>query len=120
MWILPNDAWLTLRETTFVANIPKVFEKYVEIMDKATTPGDFYRRMENDGVTMRLDDTIWPTRNKCATVSLPEIEELKKVKNIIRQGRIAKIEEGLLVFENESTVVTHSSWLHVDCSAKRS
>jgi len=117
VWIIPNDSWLTVRESLFVENVTPTIDAYLKIMIEAKTPGEFYRKTEKVGFMMKLDDKVWPTKQKCATVSLPEIEELRKVKNIIRQGRVLKIEKDKLVFEDGSISNTNPKWLHVDCTA---
>ena len=42
---------------------------------------------------MRIDENVEPKIWKCATVSSAELIELRKVKNIVRQGRIDSIEK---------------------------
>ena len=50
---------------------------------------------------MRIDENVEPKIWKCATVSSAELIELRKVKNIIRQGRIDSIEKDKIVFTNK-------------------
>ena len=50
---------------------------------------------------MRIDETQDPKTWKCATVSEAELIELKKIKNIVRQGRIESIEKDKIVFTNK-------------------
>ena len=47
---------------------------------------------------MRIDEKRIPTAFKCATVSTDELILLKKVKNIIRNGRIESLEKDKIVF----------------------
>ena len=50
---------------------------------------------------MRIDENVEPKIWKCATVSSAELIELRKVKNIVRQGRIDSIEKDKIVFTNK-------------------
>ena len=53
---------------------------------------------------MRIDENKIPTAFKCATVSTEELILLKKVKNIIRSGRVESLEKDKIVFNNEMTM----------------
>ena len=58
---------------------------------------------------MRIDENRIPTAFKCATVSTEELILLKKVKNIIRSGRIESLEKDKIVFKDKRFV-----WLAID------
>ena len=58
---------------------------------------------------MRIDEKKLPTAFKCATVSTEELILLKKVKNIIRNGRIESLEKDKIVFKDKRFV-----WLAID------
>ena len=53
---------------------------------------------------MRIDENRIPTAFKCATVSTEELILLKKVKNIIRNGRIESLEKDKIVFKDKRFV----------------
>ena len=40
---------------------------------------------------LRLDEDLTPTRNRLATVSRLELDKLRKVKNIVRKGRLRAV-----------------------------
>ena len=52
-------------------------------------------------LVMRLDEGRVPTAYKCATVSSEELVSLRKIKNIIRQGRIESLEKNRIVFKDK-------------------
>ena len=58
---------------------------------------------------MRIDEKKLPTAFKCATVRTEELILLKKVKNIIRSGRIESLEKDKIVFKDKRFV-----WLAID------
>jgi hypothetical protein len=53
---------------------------------------------------------------RCATVTQAELEQLRKIKNIIRRGRVQHIEADRIVLE-KGIVQTSPTTLHVDCTA---
>ena len=72
--------------------------------------------MERNGTLMRLDPNILPTRNRLATVSEPEMVKLKWVKNIIKKGRIARIDVGKIIFLSGEEMQIPSGTSIIDCS----
>ena len=59
----------------------------------ANTVDEIYLKYEEEGVFLRLDKNVNPTKMRVATVSLQEVEKLKLIKSVIREGRIEKIEK---------------------------
>ena len=55
---------------------------------------------------------------RCATVTLAELEQLRRIKDIVRSGRVQRIEANRIVLE-QGTVQTSPTTLHVDCTANR-
>ena len=53
----------------------------------------------------RIDEKRLPTAFKCATVSNEELVALRKIKNIIRNGRIECLEKDKIVFKDERFVL---------------
>ena len=51
-----------------------------------------------------------------ATVSQMELEELRRIKNVVRMGRVQRIEKDRIVLE-QGTIPTSLEHIHVDCSA---
>ena len=49
---------------------------------------------------MRIDESRLPTAFKCSTVSKDELPLLRKVKNIIRRGRIESLEKDKIIFKS--------------------
>ena len=54
---------------------------------------------------MRIDEKRFPTAFKCATVSKEELVSLKKIKNIIRSGRVESLEKDKIVFKDKRFVL---------------
>ena len=47
---------------------------------------------------LRLDKNLLPTRNRFATLSTAELDKLRKVKKVIRKGRLEAVTVSALVF----------------------
>jgi len=67
-------------------------------------------------MVLRLDSNTWPTKYRCATVNQEELARLRQIKNIIRMGRVERIESDTIVLTHGS-LPTDSGKLHVDCTA---
>jgi hypothetical protein len=65
---------------------------------------------------LRLDANVWPTKYRCATVSKEELGQLRRIENVIRQGRVVRIQADSIELE-EGTLPTGPTVLHVDCTA---
>ena len=55
--------------------------------------------LERAGMLFRLDKSLTPTRNRLATVSTLELGHLRKVKNIIRKGRLRAVTGRVVFFQ---------------------
>ena len=62
---------------------------------------------------MRIDEKRIPTAFKCATVSTEELVLLKKVKNIIRSGRVESLEKDKIVFKDKRFVMAVFSYKQI-------
>ncbi|KAF4806331.1 hypotheticall protein [Colletotrichum siamense] len=83
----------------------------------ATSVNDLLKRLERAQHLMRISDDVWPTMFRCASVSVAEFEQLKKITNIVRQGRVASIGLDEVKFDNGSSYQPQPKTLFVDCTA---
>ena len=75
-----------------------------------------FDRLEACGYFLRIDTDVRPKMFHGATVSEDELTQLRRIKNIIRMGRVTAIEADRIVLE-EGEIPTGPNQLHVDCSA---
>lgn len=75
-----------------------------------------FTRLNACGELLRFDQNVQPTMYRCATVTQAELEQLRRITNIIRNGRVRRIEENILVLDS-GTAPTTPTTLHIDCSA---
>jgi hypothetical protein len=121
VWVMPRDAWFIDRRgfqptADFYDDRLHLAVKENEAIIAAGSFDDLFDRLEHAGSLMRLDRDIKPTAYKCATVTMKELEALRRIKNIVRLGHLKQIFEGQLVLEN-GVYATRENAIHVDCSA---
>jgi len=120
-WIKSRDGWLLNRENTqpseeFFFNTMGAQATQFEAIAGAKDMDDMFDRLETGGYFLRLDPTVRPTMFHGATVSPAELTELRKLKNIIRMGRVSHIGESEITLAR-GTIPTSPNHIHIDCSA---
>ena len=73
-------------------------------------------RLEAAGQLLRLDPQVLPTMYRCATVSRDELALLRRITDVVRLGRVQRIERDRLVLAGGS-VPFDAGRLVVHCSA---
>ncbi len=115
-WVISRDAWFINRETVRPEiMIRDMIDQLITIID-AESAREVFVRSEAAGRFFRLDESIWPTAFRCATVSPSELTSLRRIENIIRLGRIQRIEPDTIVLDRGAHP-TDADTLHVDCTA---
>ncbi len=120
-WVVSRDGWYLDRENT--QNHPDFWHKAIgtqaamfEAIAGAKDRDDMFLRLEDCGYFLRIDPNVRPTMFHGPTISKMELAELRKIKNIIRKGRVQNI--GLKeITLTEGTVPTSKDHIHIDCSA---
>lgn len=120
-WIMPRDAWLIDRKNTqpteeFFMDSIGAQANQMEAIAESDSIEDMFRRLERAGVFLRIDQSIWPKMFHGATISQLELAALRKIKNIVRLGRVNEINSDKIVLD-EGEIPTNGNILHVDCSA---
>ena len=120
-WIMPRDSWLIDRENTqpskefFKQSIGSQADQ-MEALAKADSIDDLFVRLEKSGALLRLDKNVKPKMFHGATISRMEMDELRRVKNIIRMGRVTAIEKDKIILQ-QGEIPTDINTFHIDCSA---
>ena len=120
-WVMPRDSWMLDRANIqpgklFAESLGKTFALQIEVFAKAESVEDALLRVAEQGGLLRFDEEVWPTMYRCATVTHAELEQLRRINNVIRLGRVQRIapEE---IHLDQGSVATSASTLHIDCSA---
>lgn len=120
-WIMPRDAWLLDRANfqpgaddfdSFVGSIIGQFE----VMASVGSIDELFPELERRGLLVRIDKSVEPSAYRCAVVSQGELAELRRIKDIVRLGRVLAIEATRLILE-QGTLAADADTLYVDCSA---
>jgi len=121
-WIMPRDGWLIDRQNTqpssdFFNNTIGNQANQIEALGQAESIHDLFDKLEAAGSLLRLDPEVRPEMFHGATISQQELSQLRRIKNVIRHGRVSRISLNEITFPDTS-VPTTSNTLHIDCSAR--
>ncbi len=120
-WIVARDAWLLNRRNTqpgdafFHDTIETQAAQFESIRD-ADSIEDLFVRLEACGYFLRLDPEVEPTMFRGATISVAERDELRRIRNVVRLGRVTHLHADRIVLEH-GEMATTPRHVHVDCSA---
>lgn len=121
-WVLPRDPWLFNRANFqpgadfFEQSMGAIATQY-EISAQAGSLEELCKQMEAHGLWMRLDPDVWPTMFHGATVTREELQQLRRVRNFIRKGRVQRLEPTRVVLDGGEAPAAQGT-LYVDCTAR--
>ena len=120
-WIMPRDGWMIDRKNTqpgveFFENTLGSQALQFEALAAAKDVDDLFDRLEATGVLIRLDKDVKPKMFHGATISQMELAELRRIKNVVRQGRVKRLKRGEISLDT-GLLKTAENAVHVDCSA---
>jgi hypothetical protein len=120
-WIRPRDAWLLNRADiqptlTFAHSTLEAITAELEMARDAASVQDLFARLEARRLLLRIDPAVEPTMYRCATVSEAELAQLRRIKQVVRLGRVQAIERDRIVFA-QGELATSPGTVHVHCSA---
>jgi hypothetical protein len=120
-WIRPRDAWLLDRRNVqpsddFFDSTIGAFACEMEAARDAVSVDDLFARLEASGQLTRIDPEVAPAMYRCAIVSDAELEQMRRITNVVRLGHVTAIEPDRIVLEH-GTIPTSPRHLHLHCSA---
>jgi hypothetical protein len=120
-WIVPRDAWLMDRANIqpgpqFLQRFQTGFTDRLTAIEAATSVADLFDRLEACGNLLRLDQGTRPTMYRCANVTQAELQQLQRIRDIVRLGHVDRIEPGKAVLA-DGAIPVNGSTLYIDCSA---
>lgn len=120
-WVVPRDSWVIDRRTT--QNGPEFFADSIggqadqmEAFAAASSIDDLFLRLETCGAMLRVDTERTPEMFHFATVSRDEVAVLRRVRDVVRLGRVQALHAGEMVLEH-GRVATTPDTLFIDCTA---
>jgi hypothetical protein len=119
-WIMPRDSWYLdraqIQPGEFFANTARGFVEQFRHIAQSTSIDDLFDRLEAGGLLLRIDTSVRPTMYRCSTVTRAELEQLRRITNVIRMGRVQRIEADRIVLDG-GAVSTSLGTVHIDCTA---
>lgn len=117
-WVRPRDPWMLNRAV--IQPNPAIFlGMAADLMGAATgatSPDDLFLRLEDLGILLRIDHSVTPTMAKTPTLAQWELDELRTIENVVRQGHIRRAERDRLVLDG-GEVATGPGSVVVHCAA---
>ena len=134
MWLLNNDVsperirWIRPREAWFhdrahfqplkqVGAIMHGIALDAEAAAQAKDLGDLFQLLEGSGRLVRIDPSQPAVMYRTTMLSARELQALRQIDNVVRLGRVRRIEADRIVLER-GEVATGPEVLHVDCTAR--
>ena len=120
-WIKPRDSWLWDRARAqsgdlFEESIRPFALEQITTVAESESVDDLFDRASAAGVLLSIDEDIRPTMFRCATVTRSEIAQLKRIRDVVRMGRVKRIEPGRVIMD-EGSFETGPATLYIDCTA---
>lgn len=134
MWLLHNDVsperirWIRPREAWFhdrahfqpldqVGAIMQGIALDAEAGAQAEGLDDLFQRLEESGRLVRIDPSQPAAMYRSTMLSAHELQALRQIDNVVRLGRVRRIEADRIVLER-GELATGRGVLHVDCTAR--
>jgi hypothetical protein len=118
VWVRPQDLWLLNRARIQPeASQLSAFADMLEACAKAEGITELITRFEAAELLLRIDRTFWPTTFRGATAAPREIEELRRIEQVVRLGHVTSLETGVAHLE-QGDLQFGEDWIVVDCTAE--
>lgn len=119
-WITPRDSWFLDRAQIqpgafFESSAATFIEQFRHVAESTSIP-DLFDRLEGAGILLRLDESVEPTMYRCSTITTDERDQLRRIRDVVRLGRVRHIDTDEIVLD-KGTVATTAATFHVDCTA---
>lgn len=119
-WVRPRDAWFYDRRhfqpLEQVGAIMEGASLDAEAGAAAANLNDLFDQLEASGRLVRIDPFCPATMYRGTMLSSVELNTLRQIRDVVRLGRVRRIEADRIVLERGETN-TGSETLHVDCTA---
>jgi len=119
-WIRPRESWI-LNRAFFQPGegVVPTFEGVVlelEAVAECDSIEEVYERLEERQVVFRIDRSVQPSMLKGATASLGELEQLRRIDNVVRLGHVERIGRDEITLE-QGSIPTSADHLHIHCAS---
>jgi hypothetical protein len=119
-WIRPREHWFHHRRhfqpLDLVGENMEAISLDAKAGAEAADIDDLFDRLEAAGRLVRIDASARATMYRITMLSPSEIDQLRQIDDVVRLGRVRRIEPDRIVLERGETS-TGPDVLHVDCTA---
>lgn len=120
-WVKPRESWLINRTCTQPGAefFDAVFGGQLAQMRafaQGTSPEDIFTRLEAAGMMLRIDPAAAPTMFHYATISQGEVDQLRRITNVVRKGRVQAISADAITLDDGIEPALPGA-LYIDCTA---
>lgn len=119
-WVKPREGWwLNRRYHQPHAYLPDFYAgvgMQLQAMAQATSVDEVFAQLEAQGFFLRVDTTVTPSMCHGAIVSELELGLLRQIQDVVRLGRVRRIERNRMVLDG-GEVSTDPRTLFVHCAA---
>lgn len=120
-WIMPRDSWLMDRAKIqpgpeFLETAVATMADQLEVAASAASIEELFDGLESNGSLLRLDPDVRPTMYRCATVTVAELDQLRRIGDVVRLGRVRRIDPTEIALDG-GVIQTTPNTLHVDCTS---
>ena len=88
----------------------------MEIVAASISVDQMFDELVQRGALLQFDHSVRPTMYRCCTVTVAELDEQRRIHNVVRMGRVQKIGLDRIDLDH-GTIPTSSETVHVDCTA---
>jgi hypothetical protein len=117
-WVRPRDPWM-LNRALIQPDPAIMFGMVADMMHAAGAAAsleDLFLRLEDAGILLRVDRSVFPTMARTPTLAMWELEQLRTIENVVRRGHLYTVSRGRIDFADGSIAVAEDA-LIVNCTA---
>ncbi|MEP5938015.1 MAG: NAD(P)-binding protein [Erythrobacter sp.] len=120
-WVRPRDSWMFNRKLLQPAKhriegLMQFQQALVECCAGSQTGDEMFDKLDESGTMLRIDPQVTPKMFHFAVISEAEVDMLRQIKQVYRQGRVTAIGPNVMHFDDE-TVTLPDNTLFIDCTA---
>ncbi|MGB3470438.1 MAG: NAD(P)-binding protein [Erythrobacter sp.] len=120
-WVRPRDSWMFNRKLLQPAyheieGLVTFQTDLVEAANMSENGDEMFAELGRRGTMLRIDESVTPKMFHFAVLSEGELDLLRQIKTVYRQGHVTKIEPGAMHFASESVDLPQNT-LFINCSA---
>ncbi|MEO3758052.1 NAD(P)-binding protein [Mycobacterium sp. B14F4] len=120
-WLKPRESWVLDRAAIqpgrkFAGAVLADFANQLAAVQEASSLPDLFDRLETKGCLQRIDRSVEPTMYRCAILSQAELDQLRRIDDVVRMGHVLSLDPGRITLEGGVREVD-GKVLYIDCSA---